>query len=609
MAEKPDTIVLIHGLWMTPRSWEHWAERYESRGYKVLAPAWPGMEGEVEALNEDPSPIATLDVEQVVDHYEAIIRELESPPIIMGHSLGGTMTQLLLDRGLGAAGVGIASGTVKGVLDLPLSTLKASSPVLLNPFNRGKAIPLDEKQFHYAFANTLSQEESDAIYERYHVPAAATVLFEVAFANLHFHAPTKVNFENDDRAPMLFIGFERRPRRPVEREPAQRREVRGLAGDHGVQGVPGPAALPRRARLGGGSRLRPHLGRGEGDRAEAGRGRPRVIATDATGTELPELPLTAWEPTKDTLHLWAQIVGKVRMASSAPRNHWWHVPLYVGVRGLTTRRLHAPGGVTFEIDFDFVDHRLLITTNRGGHLVRPRRRTIGRGVRRKAPREPGRARHRRRHPRDAVQAARVDDAVPRRSRTRLLRPGCRRPLLAHPGVERRGARGVRRLVLRQDQPGAPLLARARPRADALRRAAGPGERGAGSRRPGDLLPRGRVVRLLGRAIRPSGSRPTTRTPPPSRRISAPAAEPCRGAWTDYGGGTLALLRTRPCVRRRTRRRRCSRSWRAPIGREPTRGLGSGRARIVLVPEPAPARHAPRGAIVSWRPPRPGVDAA
>ena len=204
----PDTIVLIHGLWMTPRSWENWAARYESRGYKVLAPAWPGMEAEVEELNRDPSPIAELDVEQIVDHYEAIIRELESPPIVMGHSIGGTITQLLLDRGLGAAGVGVASGTVKGVLDLPLSTLKASSPVLLNPLNRGKAVPLDEKQFHYAFGNTLSQEESDAIYERYHVPAAATVLFEVAFANLHLHAPTKVNFENDERAPLLFIAFE-----------------------------------------------------------------------------------------------------------------------------------------------------------------------------------------------------------------------------------------------------------------------------------------------------------------------------------------------------------------------------------------------------------------
>jgi len=206
--EGPDTIVLIHGLWMTPRSWENWISRYESRGYNVLAPSWPGMEAEVEELNRDPSPIAELDVEQIVDHYEGIIRGLDGPPIIMGHSLGGTMTQLLLDRGLGAAGVGMASGTVKGVLDLPFSTLKSASPVLGNPFNRGKAIPLDAKQFHYAFANTLSQEESDAIHERYHVPAAATVLFEVAFANLHFHAPTKVDFGNDERAPLLFIAFE-----------------------------------------------------------------------------------------------------------------------------------------------------------------------------------------------------------------------------------------------------------------------------------------------------------------------------------------------------------------------------------------------------------------
>jgi pimeloyl-ACP methyl ester carboxylesterase len=208
MSDAPDTIVLIHGLWMTPRSWEHWASRYESRGYKVLTPAWPGLEVEVEELNRDPSPLTTLDIEQIVDNYETIIRGVDSPPIIMGHSLGGTVTQLLLDRGLGAVGVGVASGTVKGVLDLPLSTLKSSSPVLRNPFNRGKAIPLDKKQFHYAFGNTLSEEESDAIYDRYHVPAAATVLFEVAFANLHFHAPTKVNFDNDERAPLLFIAFE-----------------------------------------------------------------------------------------------------------------------------------------------------------------------------------------------------------------------------------------------------------------------------------------------------------------------------------------------------------------------------------------------------------------
>ena len=202
------TIVLIHGLWMTPRSWEKWTQRYEGKGYRVLAPAWPGMEVEVEALNADPSPIAALDIYQLVEHYERIINELDSPPIIMGHSLGGTLLQILLDRGLGAAGVGVAPATVKGVLDLPLSTLRAILPVLRNPFKRHSAVPLNPRQFHYAQTNTLSEEESEKVYERYHVPGALTVLREVAFQNLHRDAPTKVDFANDARAPMLFIAFE-----------------------------------------------------------------------------------------------------------------------------------------------------------------------------------------------------------------------------------------------------------------------------------------------------------------------------------------------------------------------------------------------------------------
>jgi pimeloyl-ACP methyl ester carboxylesterase len=202
----PDTIVLIHGLWLTPRSWEGWIERYESRGYRVLAPSWPGMEGEVEALNGDPSPIASLTVEQIVNHYESIIIDLARPPIVMGHSFGGTFTQILLDRGLGAAGVGVASATVKGVRDLPLSTIKVASPAL-SPFKKGEAVPLTAKEFHYAFANTLSRAESDLLYARYHVPAASTVLRQYAFANFHRDAPTKVDFRREARAPLLFIGF------------------------------------------------------------------------------------------------------------------------------------------------------------------------------------------------------------------------------------------------------------------------------------------------------------------------------------------------------------------------------------------------------------------
>jgi len=202
----PDTIVLVHGLWLTPRSWERWIERYQGLGYRVLAPAWPGMEVEVEALNADPSPLAALTVEQIVDHYESIIIDLERPPIVIGHSFGGTFTQILLDRGLGAAGVGVASATVKGVRDLPLSTIKVASPAL-SPFKKGEPVPLTAKEFHFAFANTMTREESDALYARYAVPAAGGVLKEYAFANFHRDAPTKVDFDRAGRAPLLFIGF------------------------------------------------------------------------------------------------------------------------------------------------------------------------------------------------------------------------------------------------------------------------------------------------------------------------------------------------------------------------------------------------------------------
>ena len=202
-----ETIVLIHGLWMTPRSWEKWKARYEEQGHTVIAPAWPGMELEVEALREDPSPIAELTIPAIVDHYEEIVKALDTEPIIIGHSFGGTFAQLLCNRGLGKAVVGVAPSTVKGVLDLPASTLKVTKPVLGNPFNRHKAIDLDQKQFHYAFCNTLSQEESDRIRERYDVPAASSVLFEGAFANFHRHPATEVDFTKE-HPPLLFIAFE-----------------------------------------------------------------------------------------------------------------------------------------------------------------------------------------------------------------------------------------------------------------------------------------------------------------------------------------------------------------------------------------------------------------
>jgi pimeloyl-ACP methyl ester carboxylesterase len=202
----PDTIVLIHGFWVTPRSWENWIDHYERRGYRVIAPAYPGFEVEVEALNADPSPIEALTVPGVVEHLEAIVGELESPPILIGHSAGGTFVQILLDHGFGAVGVAINSAPTEGVRATPLSQIKSTFPVLRNPANRHRAVGLTPEQWRYAFTNTFSEEESQALYERYAVPASGGILWGIVLANIQpGHQDAWVNYKNDDRAPLLFI--------------------------------------------------------------------------------------------------------------------------------------------------------------------------------------------------------------------------------------------------------------------------------------------------------------------------------------------------------------------------------------------------------------------
>ncbi|GAA3773125.1 alpha/beta hydrolase [Micromonospora maritima] len=198
-----DTVVLIHGLWMTSRSWEHWADRYAARGFRVLTPAWPGMDRDPAELRADPTPIAGQRIRDIVDHYAGIIRELPRPPIIMGHSFGGLIAQLLLDRRLGAAVVGVHPAPVKGVLKLPLSTLRSGFSILHNPANRHRAVPFTAEDFRYAFGNTISQEQSDAAWERYAVPGAGHVLFEGSFANLDPDSATEVDRKRADRAPLL----------------------------------------------------------------------------------------------------------------------------------------------------------------------------------------------------------------------------------------------------------------------------------------------------------------------------------------------------------------------------------------------------------------------
>src|SRR3954465_699500 len=160
-------IVLIHGLWVTPRSWEHWIPYYEAKGHQVIAPAYPGFEVEVEALNADPTPIIDVTVPQIIAHYEEAIRALPGPPIIIGHSAGGAFTQILLDHGFGAAGVALNSAPTEGVRVVPLTHLKSTFPVLKSPANRHKAIPLTFEEWKYAFTNTFPEDEARALYERY----------------------------------------------------------------------------------------------------------------------------------------------------------------------------------------------------------------------------------------------------------------------------------------------------------------------------------------------------------------------------------------------------------------------------------------------------------
>jgi pimeloyl-ACP methyl ester carboxylesterase len=202
----PDTIVLVHGFWVTPRSWEDWIAHYEAKGFRVLAPAYPGLEVEVEALNADPTPIADLTAPALIEHLEAVVSDLETPPIIMGHSAGGAFTQVLLDRGYGAAGVALNSAPTEGVKVVPLSQVKSTFPVLKNPANHHRAVPLTFEQWNYAFTNTFPEDRARQLYERYCIPAAGRILWNSVLANWQ-PGPQDiwVDYHNADRAPLLFV--------------------------------------------------------------------------------------------------------------------------------------------------------------------------------------------------------------------------------------------------------------------------------------------------------------------------------------------------------------------------------------------------------------------
>jgi alpha-beta hydrolase superfamily lysophospholipase len=199
-----NNVVLIHGLWMTPLSLEYWANHYTERGYSVYAPSWPGMERDVRALRRAPESYADIGFKQIVDHYEKLVIDLEHAPILIGHSFGGLVVQALLDRGLGCCGVAIASAPIKGIWTLPYSTMRVVTPQLLTMHSH-RCAALTPAQFHYAFMNTSSREESFLTYQRYAVPGSDRVLLQTELANFNPFAETAVNTRRNNRAPLLLI--------------------------------------------------------------------------------------------------------------------------------------------------------------------------------------------------------------------------------------------------------------------------------------------------------------------------------------------------------------------------------------------------------------------
>ena len=201
-------VVFVHGLWLLPSSWDRWRTYFEDVGYTTLTPAWPDDPNTVEEANLHPEVLAHKTVGQIADHFADVIGRLDRKPAIVGHSFGGLLTQILAGRGLSAASVAIDPAPFRGVLPLPISALKSASPVLGNPANHGRAVPLTYEQFRYAFANAVTEEEAKELHATYAVPGSGVPLFQAATANLNPWTEVKVNSKNPERGPLLILDGE-----------------------------------------------------------------------------------------------------------------------------------------------------------------------------------------------------------------------------------------------------------------------------------------------------------------------------------------------------------------------------------------------------------------
>jgi pimeloyl-ACP methyl ester carboxylesterase len=202
-------VVFVHGLWLLPSSWDRWTKVFEEAGYTALTPGWPDDPPTVEEANAHPEVFAHKTVGQVADHFSEIVSGLKQKPVVIGHSFGGLLVQIVAGRGLAAATVAIDPAPFQGVLPLPLSALKSAWPVLHNPANRNRAIPLTYEQFRFGFANAVSEDEAKELYAEFAVPASGAPLFQAATANLNPWTEAKVDTENPERGPVLIISGEK----------------------------------------------------------------------------------------------------------------------------------------------------------------------------------------------------------------------------------------------------------------------------------------------------------------------------------------------------------------------------------------------------------------
>jgi pimeloyl-ACP methyl ester carboxylesterase len=196
-------VVFVHGLWLLPSSWDRWAAVFKRAGYVTLTPGWPDDPETVGEAKEHPEVFAKKSIGQIADHFDEVIGGLDKKPAVIGHSFGGLLTQILAGRGLSAASVAFDSAPFRGILPLPYSSLKSAKPVLENPANRGRAVPLTHDQFRYSFANTFSEDEAKQLYNEFSVPGSGVPLFQAASANLNPWSEAKVDHKNPDRGPML----------------------------------------------------------------------------------------------------------------------------------------------------------------------------------------------------------------------------------------------------------------------------------------------------------------------------------------------------------------------------------------------------------------------